>query len=162
MGRDLWLSNPTAWATQGWPGVVVEDIVQMPLKQWQVWGIGQLSRKPIPGFDHPLVRRGFLMSNLNLLWCIFEAFPCVLSLDAKEKRLAPSPPQEAAESSEVSPSLLQLRQSWSLQPLFPACVFQPCHQLGCPSEPTVHSHCCPGPVLTKWLQLPCLQHRFLS
>jgi len=26
----------------------------MPLKQRQAWGIRHLSRKPVPGFDHPL------------------------------------------------------------------------------------------------------------
>lgn len=26
----------------------------MPLKHWQAWGINHFSRKPVPGFDHPL------------------------------------------------------------------------------------------------------------
>jgi len=33
---------------------VVKGIVHMPLKNWQGWGIGHLSRKPVPVFDHPL------------------------------------------------------------------------------------------------------------
>ncbi|KAK4816063.1 hypothetical protein QYF61_011071 [Mycteria americana] len=32
----------------------IKGIVQMPLKHWQAWGIDHLSRKPVPGFDHPL------------------------------------------------------------------------------------------------------------
>ena len=32
-----------------------------------------------------LVKKCFLMSSLNLSWCSFESFPCVLSLDTREK-----------------------------------------------------------------------------
>lgn len=33
---------------------VIKDILQMPLKHQQAWVIDHLSRKPVPGFDHPL------------------------------------------------------------------------------------------------------------
>ena len=36
---------------------VLKGIVQMPLKHRQAWGIDHLSRKPIPGFDHPLGKK---------------------------------------------------------------------------------------------------------
>lgn len=36
-----------------------------------------------------LVKKCFPMSSLNLLWCSFEPFPCVPSLDSREKRSAP-------------------------------------------------------------------------
>ena len=29
-----------------------EGIVQMPLAHWQAWGINQVSRKPVPVFEH--------------------------------------------------------------------------------------------------------------
>lgn len=31
-----------------------KDIVQMPLKHWQAWGMDQLSRMTVPVFDNPL------------------------------------------------------------------------------------------------------------
>jgi len=33
---------------------VIKGIVQMPLEHQQAWGIDHLSRKPVPGFHHPL------------------------------------------------------------------------------------------------------------
>jgi len=39
---------------------VIKNIVQMPLKCSQAWGIGRLSRKPDPLFDHaPVVATQF-------------------------------------------------------------------------------------------------------
>ena len=35
------------------------------------------------------VKKFFLMSGLNLPWCSFEPFPCILSLDTREKSSAP-------------------------------------------------------------------------
>jgi len=39
-----------------------------------------------------LVKKCFLMSSLNLSWCSFEPFPCVLSLDPRGKSSAPRSP----------------------------------------------------------------------
>lgn len=59
------------------------SIVQMPLRHWQAWGTDHLSRKSFM-FDHPLVKKFFPMSTLNLPWLSFEPFPFSLSLDIRE------------------------------------------------------------------------------
>lgn len=43
------------------------------------------------------LKKHFLTTNLNVPWHTFEPFPHILSLDTREKRSAPSPPQEAVE-----------------------------------------------------------------
>ena len=52
----------------------------MPPENWQMWGINHLTRKPVPGSDHPLLKNLFLTSSLNLPWYCFVLFPDVLSL----------------------------------------------------------------------------------
>lgn len=49
-------------------------------KHWQ--GLKHISRKPDAVFD--AVKKYFLMSSLHFPWCIFEPFPCVLSLGSRE------------------------------------------------------------------------------
>lgn len=49
---------------------ITEDIVQMPLEQWQAWGFNHLARRPVP-FDclHGEVGRNlaYLISDLTIL-----------------------------------------------------------------------------------------------
>lgn len=49
---------------------ITEDIVQMPLEQWQAWSFNHLARRPIP-FDclHGEVSRNlaYLISDLTIL-----------------------------------------------------------------------------------------------
>lgn len=36
---------------------VVRDIEQMPPEHWRAWGINRVSREPVPGFEHPPVKK---------------------------------------------------------------------------------------------------------
>lgn len=52
-----------------------------------------------------LVKEGFLMYNINLPWCSFKLFQCILSLDPRRRAqhfpLHLPPPQEAVESIKI-------------------------------------------------------------
>jgi len=53
---------------------IIKGNVQVPHKHWRAWGIDDLSRKPVPVSDQPLVKKCFLMSSLSFprgqLWTI--------------------------------------------------------------------------------------------
>lgn len=107
----------------------------MPLKYWQVFNTSHLSTKPVPGFDHPLVKKHLLMSSLDLSWCSIEPFPWTLG--TREKRWTPPCPlpcQDAVETNEVAaePPFPQTRQIQSPGLLLMGHSFQPFHDLSCP------------------------------
>lgn len=87
---------------------VVKGILQMPLKppHRQGWDIEHLSRKAVPVLNACLVKKCFQMSSVNLLWRIFELFPCILSLLFHEEEISTSLitclPWEESESDDVS------------------------------------------------------------
>ena len=79
----------------------------MSFKHWQAWGIKHLSRKPVPGFDHPFCEE--MLPNiqseppLTQLWTITK-HPITGSQGQEFSTvLSTSPPLEAAESNEVAP-----------------------------------------------------------
>jgi len=53
---------------------VIKGIVLIPLKHSQAWGINHLPGKPVPGFEHPSVKKRFQLPSLNLPWHCFEPF----------------------------------------------------------------------------------------
>lgn len=106
---------------------VFKSIVQMPTNHWPIWGIKYLSRNPVPAFDHTVIKINRLPNVKSLPGCNLDPFPCILSLDLREKCLAaPSPcpllrllrgdsspesPEKPVESNEVTaqPPVLQTR-----------------------------------------------------
>lgn len=53
----------------------------MPLKCWQGWDTDHLSREAIPVLDHPLVKKYFLMSSLDIFqrWLSSYSTHCITS-----------------------------------------------------------------------------------
>lgn len=76
-----------------------------------------------------LVKKCFLISSLSLLWCSFEAFPHVLSLDPREKGSA-CPSLGAVKSNEVTPHRSHLPALSPALFLFSRCSSQ--MSQGCP------------------------------
>jgi len=88
------------------------------------------------------VKKFFLISSLNLLWCNLRPFPLVLLLVTGEKRLTATSPtsfQVAVDSEKVSPQppLLQAKQAQFPRLLLLRLVLQTPHQPRCPSLDTL-------------------------
>lgn len=89
----------------------------------------------------PRVKKLFLKSNLNLSWCSFVLFPCILSqfLRSRAQQLPLHFPS-SGNCKERSPlSLPQARQPKCPQILLTAYALQPFCQLGCPPLDTFKS-----------------------
>ena len=87
----------------------VKGILQMPLKQWQAWGIDHLSRKHVPVLDHRLGKE--VLPNVQSepplvqLWAIPTLPVTGYQGEELSTSLSTSPPQEAAESNEITSQL---------------------------------------------------------
>lgn len=113
---------------------IIEDIIQMTLEYWQVWGINHLAGQPVPASDHPHGTEDFFHAQADPPWCRSVPFPCVLPpVPGSRDQHLPwcFPPQGSAGSSEAAsqPSLLQIGQPKSPQPPLIADASLPFYQL---------------------------------
>lgn len=75
-----WVQLPNhCSASQKWKHIF-ESIAQMLFGCWQAQGINYLSRKPLPAYDHVMVKKLLLIFSLNLPWYSFVISPNVISL----------------------------------------------------------------------------------
>lgn len=97
-----------------------------------------LSRKPVPVFYQCLSKETLSNVQSEHPWHSLGPFPCVLSLNIREKSsTGPSPIPPAQElhramRPSLQPPFLQTRPIQSPQPLPTVQTFQFCHQLCCP------------------------------
>lgn len=85
-----WVQLPNHFQNNQNLGHITEAIIQMPFKHWQKSGTTHLSRKLVPVFDHPHLKKCFLISsmdlhNLSVALC-YSHMPC----HWYPERLAPS------------------------------------------------------------------------